>query len=83
MPGGHRFYGLLVVRNMIKVVVALQILVKAAVLAFILAGNRNGFINEAQTIALTVIVADTIVAVLGLALQYRFASALAHWILKP
>lgn len=64
---GIGFYGLLIVRNMIKVVVALQILVKAAVLAFILAGNRNGFINEAQTIALTVIVADTIVAVLGLA----------------
>lgn len=64
---GIGFYGLLIVRNMIKIVVALQILVKAAVLGFILAGNQTGFINEAQTMALTIIVADTIVAVLGLA----------------
>ena len=64
---GIGFYGLLIVRNMIKIVVGLQILVKAAVLGFILAGNQTGFVNEAQTMALTIIVADTIVAVLGLA----------------
>ena len=64
---GIGFYGLLIVRNMIKIVVALQILVKAAVLGFILAGNQTGYVNEAQTMALTIIVADTIVAVLGLA----------------
>ncbi len=75
------FYGLLISRNMIKLVVALQILVKGAILAFILAGNIQapvtsastsqavtyGAISDAQTLALTIIVADTIVAVLGLA----------------
>ncbi len=65
------FYGLLISRNMIKIVVALQILVKGAVLAYILAGNLSGQINEAQTLALTIIVADTIVAVLGLALAVQ------------
>ena len=61
------FYGLLISRNMIKLVVALQILVKGAVIAFILAGNVTSTVSQAQTLALTVIVADTIVAVLGLA----------------
>jgi NADH:ubiquinone oxidoreductase subunit K len=64
---GIGFYGILVSRNMIKLIIGLQLLVKGAVLAFILAGNQNGNINEALTLALTIIVADTIVAVLGLA----------------
>lgn len=65
---GAGFYGLLVSRNLIKVVVALQILVKAALLGLITAGNYNGQINLAQSLALTVIIADTIVAVMGIAL---------------
>ena len=73
---GVGFYGILASRNMIKLVVALQILVKGAVLAFILAGNQNGNINEAQTLALTVIVADTIVAVLGLAFAVQIRQRL-------
>lgn len=73
---GVGFYGLLASRNMIKLVVALQLLVKGAVLAFILAGNQTGNINEAQTLALTVIVADTIVAVLGLALAVQIRQRL-------
>jgi len=64
-------YCLLVTRNLIKVVIALQLMVKGAVLAFILAGNLNGQMNTAQTLALTVIVADTIVAVVGLALAVQ------------
>ncbi len=64
-------YGLLAVRNLIKVVVALQILVKGAVLALILAGSYNGQVNLGQSLALTVIVADTIVAVIGLALAVQ------------
>lgn len=65
------FYGLLVVRNLIKAVVALQILVKGAILALILAGRYSGEIGIGQSIALTVIVADTIVAVIGLALAVQ------------
>jgi len=64
---GVGFYGLLMARNLIKVVVALQILVKGAMVALVLAGNINGKTNLGQSLALTVIVADTIVAVIGLA----------------
>jgi NADH-quinone oxidoreductase subunit K len=64
-------YGLLAVRNMIKVIVALQILAKGAMLALVLAGYLTGQIQLGQSIALTVIVADTIVAVIGLALAVQ------------
>jgi len=65
------FYGLLITRNLIKVVVALQILVKGAIVALVLAGRMNGQVNLGQSMALTVIVADTIVAVIGLALAVQ------------
>jgi len=68
---GVGFYGLLMARNLIKVVVALQILVKGAMVALVLAGNLNGKTNLGQSLALTVIVADTIVAVIGLALAVQ------------
>jgi NADH:ubiquinone oxidoreductase subunit K len=64
-------YALLTVRNLIKVVVALQIMVKAAILALVLAGRLQGQENLGQSLALTVIVADTIVAVVGLALAVQ------------
>jgi len=65
---GVGFYGLMVSRNLIKIVVALQIMVKGAMLALVAAGQANGQINLSQSMALTVIVADTIVAVMGMAL---------------
>jgi len=68
---GVGLYGLLVTRNLIKLIVALQILVKAAMLALILAGRINGQTSLGQSMALTVIVADTIVAVIGLALAVQ------------
>ena len=68
---GIGFYGLLVRRNLIKLVIALQILVKAALLGLILAGNISQQINLAQSLAITVIVADTIVAVIGMALAVQ------------
>ena len=68
---GTGLYCLLITRNLIKVIVALQLLVKGAVLAFILAGHITGKMNTAQTLALTVIEADTIVAVIGLALAVQ------------
>lgn len=64
-------YGLLITRNLIKMVVVLQILVKTAILAFILAGHLRGQNNLGQSLALTIIVADTIVAVLGLSLAVQ------------
>jgi NADH-quinone oxidoreductase subunit K len=65
---GVGFYGLLACRNLIKIMVALQILVKAAVLSLVAAGNLIGQINLGQSLGITVIVADTIVAVIGIAL---------------
>jgi NADH:ubiquinone oxidoreductase subunit K len=62
---------LLTTRNLIKVVMVLQILVKAAVLALVLAGKLGGNPGLGQSTAATVIVADTIVAVVGLALAVQ------------
>jgi NADH:ubiquinone oxidoreductase subunit K len=64
-------YGLLITRNLIKVVIALQILVKSAVLALVLAGRASGQVGLGQSLAATVIVADTMVAVVGLALAIQ------------
>jgi NADH:ubiquinone oxidoreductase subunit K len=68
---GVGFYGLLITRNLIKVVMVLQILVKAVLLALVLAGKLSGNIGLGQSTAATVIVADTIVAVVGLALAVQ------------
>ena len=61
-------YGLLISRHLSKVVIALHIMIKAAILAIIVAGDAAGRVNLAQSIALTAIVVDTIAAVLALAL---------------
>ncbi len=75
---GTGLYGLLITRDLIKVVIALQLLVKAAVLALVLAGRAAGQLALSQSLAATVIVADTMVAVVALALaiqiQRRFGS---------
>jgi NADH-quinone oxidoreductase subunit K len=68
---GIGLYALLVSRNLIKVVIALQILVKGAMLAMIVAGQVAGQAELGQSLALTVIVADTIVAVVGMALAVQ------------
>jgi NADH-quinone oxidoreductase subunit K len=68
---GVGFYGLLITRNLIKIVVILQILVKAVVVALVLAGKASGQPNIGQSIATTVIVADTVVAVVALALAVQ------------
>ncbi len=68
---GVGVYALLITRNLIKVVVALQIIVKGAMLALVVAGRLNGKVDLGQSLALTVIVADTIVAVVGLALAVQ------------
>ena len=65
------FYGLLITRNLIKIVLVLQVLVKAVVIALVLAGKSSGNLGLGQSIAATVIVADTIVAVVALALAVQ------------
>ncbi|MBP7227958.1 MAG: NADH-quinone oxidoreductase subunit K [Longilinea sp.] len=73
---GVGLYALLATRNLIKVIVALQILVKGAMLALVLAGRLRNAVQEAQSLALTVIVADTIVAVIGLTLAVQIRQRL-------
>jgi NADH-quinone oxidoreductase subunit K len=68
---GIGLYCLLITRNLIKVVIALQLVVKGVLIAFMLAAHLSQQDNLGQTLALTVIVADTIVAVVGLALAVQ------------
>ncbi|MBN1146312.1 MAG: NADH-quinone oxidoreductase subunit K [Anaerolineales bacterium] len=68
---GVGLYGLLASRNLIKIIVALQILVKAALLGLIAAGSVSQQVNLGQSLAVTVIVADTVVAVIGMALAVQ------------
>ncbi len=64
-------YGLLAVRNLFQIVIALQILVKGGILALVAAGAYAGQLNLGQSLAVTVIVADTVVAVIGMALAVQ------------
>lgn len=66
---GLGFYGLLVMRHLIKMLIALQIMGKAALLVMI-AANRDE-VGLGQSLAVTVIVADTLVAVVGMALAIQ------------
>lgn len=68
---GVGLYGLLTANNVIRIIIALQILGKAAALAMVTAGYFTAQIQLGQSLALTVIVADTIVAALGLALAVQ------------
>ncbi|MEN4011500.1 MAG: NADH-quinone oxidoreductase subunit K [Chloroflexota bacterium] len=79
---GVGLYALLTVRNLIKVIVGLQIMVKGTMIAFVLAGRLHGQENLGQSLALTVIVADTIVAVIGLALAVQVRRAFGTMNLK-
>lgn len=64
-------YGLMVLRNLFRLIVALQILVKGAILALVAAGHATGQIQVGQSLAVTVIVVDTVVAVVALALAIQ------------
>jgi NADH-quinone oxidoreductase subunit K len=68
---GIGLYCILASRNLIKVIVGLQLLVKGAVIAFMLAAHLTQNENLGQTLGLTIIVADTIVAVVGLSLAVQ------------
>jgi NADH:ubiquinone oxidoreductase subunit K len=68
---GIGLYGLMVLRNLVKMIIALQSAAKGAVLALILAGIASNQLNLAQSLAATVILVDTLVAVIGLALAVQ------------
>jgi multisubunit Na+/H+ antiporter MnhC subunit len=64
-------YGLLIIRNLIKIVVALQVFAKGTILLMVAAGSLSGKPAIGQSLAITVIVADTIVTVMALALAIQ------------
>jgi NADH:ubiquinone oxidoreductase subunit K len=65
---GVGLYGLLRSRDLIRQLVVLQILAKAAILALVLAGRASGHPALGQSLAVTMIAADAVVAIVGLAL---------------
>jgi NADH-quinone oxidoreductase subunit K len=71
---GIGLYGLLAARNLIKIIIALQIATKAAVLALVGAGMYAGQLSLGQEMALMVIFIDTLVAVTSLALAVKVHS---------
>jgi len=64
-------YGLLILRNLIKIVIALQIVAKGTILLLVAAGGLAGKPAIGQSLAITVIVADTVVTVVALALAIQ------------
>lgn len=64
-------YGLLIIRNLIKIVVALQVFAKGTILLMVAAGAVSGKPAIGQSLAITVIVADTVVVVMALALAIQ------------
>ena len=68
---GLGLYALLTMRNLVRLILALQVMVKGIILLIITAGNIQEQMGIAQSMALTFIIADTIVAVLGMALAVQ------------
>lgn len=64
-------YGLLILRNLIKIVVALQVLAKGIILVMVSAGALQGALAVGSSLAITVIVADTVVTVIALSLAIQ------------
>lgn len=64
-------YALMTTANLLKVVIALQLVSKAAVIALLLAGIATGHLNLGQSLAITAIVVDTVTAIVALALVVK------------
>ncbi|MGA2612906.1 MAG: NADH-quinone oxidoreductase subunit K [Spirochaetia bacterium] len=64
-------YGLLIMRNLIKIVVSLQVFAKGTILVMVVAGGMQGQLAVGSSLAVTVIVADTVVTVIALALAIQ------------
>ena len=64
-------YGLLILRNLIKIVVALQVFAKGTILIMVVAGGMAGKPAIGQSLAITVLVADTAVVIVALALAIQ------------
>lgn len=61
------FYSLLTTRNLVRMVIALEILSKATTLALVVSGYATGQIGLAQALAITLIVIEVAVVVVAVA----------------
>ncbi|MBI5929220.1 MAG: NADH-quinone oxidoreductase subunit K [Chloroflexi bacterium] len=73
---GVGLYGLLLTHHLIKLVVALQVIGKAVIIAFAVAGEMSQRVELSQSLIITIIVADTMVAVISLALVIQIKQRL-------
>lgn len=64
-------YGLMVGRNLVKIIIALQLMVKGALLMLVIAGQTIGQIALGESLAVIVISVDTLVTVIGLTLAVQ------------
>ena len=67
-------YGLMTARSLLRVLIALQLMVKGALLILVVAGYFAHEPMIGQNIAITVITVDTLVMVIGLALAVQVKS---------
>lgn len=61
-------YGLVTASGFLRVMIALQLMVKGAIIMLVVAGHLTGQYALGQSLAITVITVDTLVMVIGLAL---------------
>lgn len=61
-------YGLMTVRNLLRIIIALQLMAKGGFVMLIVAGVISGNVVLGESLALAVISVDTLVMVIGLAL---------------
>ena len=68
---GVGLFGMMTLRNFVRIIIALQIAGKGVIIALVIGGIVSEQVNLAQSLAATFLVADTVVAVIGLALAVQ------------
>jgi len=68
---GIGVYGLMTTHNFLRVMIALQLMVKGALIILVVAGYLTEQFALGQSLAITVITVDTLVMVIGLALAVQ------------
>lgn len=68
---GIGWYGLMVTSHLLRVIVVLQIMSKAVLLMLVAGGKASGQFMLAQSLIVSVIAADTLIIVVGLALAIQ------------
>lgn len=64
-------YGLMISRSFLRILIALQLMIKGALIILVVAGQLTGQMMVGQSLAITVIAVDTLVMVIGLALAVQ------------